>query len=205
MIGHHKQWRFLQKAAERGRIPHALLFAGQKELGKKNLAIEFIKLLNCQTPINNQPCQTCQNCQEIEKNICPDLIFIEPEEKEIRVAQIKQLRSRLVLRSFGNCFKAIILDRADSLNQEAQSAFLKLLEEPKGKTIFILIAQHPKRLFSTILSRVEILKFYPIPDDEIKVCLKNKGLSEKQAQEIAFFFLGEAGQSAEFFSQSQRI
>ena len=198
VLGYQKQWQFLKGSIERGRIPHALIFAGQEGLGKKTLAIEFIKLLNCQFLSDGQPCQTCQSCKEIEKNIYPDLALVEPEEKEIRVAQIRKLRSRLSLRSFGDCFKAVILDRADCLNQEAQSAFLKLLEEPEGKTLFILIVEHPEALFSTILSRVEILKFYPLPHNEIKEELKKRGLSENQSQEIAFFSWGRIGRAMNF-------
>jgi DNA polymerase-3 subunit delta' len=197
LVGHKKQWQFLQGAVKQGRVPHALLFTGESHLGKKTLAIEFIKLLNCQNPCDGKPCQICQNCKEIAKNIYPELTLVQPEEKEkeIRVAQIRALRSRLALRSFDGCFKAVILDNANFLNQEAQSAFLKLLEEPKGKTVFILIAEHPEMLFSTILSRVEILRFYPVADDEIKKELKKRGLSENEIHEIISLSWGKPGRA----------
>ncbi len=182
-----------------------MLFTGESNLGKRTLAIEFIKLLNCQNPVNCQPCGTCENCRAIAKNIYPELTIIEPEEKEIRVAQIRKLRARLNLRSFSDCFKAVILDKANSLNQEAQSAFLKLLEEPKGKTLFILIARHPEMLFPTILSRVEILKFYPAPDHEIKEELKKKGLSENQAQEIVSLSWGRPGRAVNFLQNPKEF
>ena len=143
-------------------MPHALLFYGPNSIGKKALALELIKLLNCQHEDSTlRPCQTCRTCQDIEKNVFPDLLIVEPEEdKEIKISQIRALHSHLALRAYASTFKAVIIDRAHLLNQEAQSAFLKMLEEPKGRTIFILLSEYPEMLLPTILSRVERLRFY---------------------------------------------
>ena len=90
----------------------------------------------------------------------PDLVVIEPQEdKEIKIAQIRELHNKLSLKSYSAPFKAAIINQAHYLNQEAQSAFLKLLEEPRGRTIFILITEYPEMLLPTILSRVERLRF----------------------------------------------
>lgn len=159
-INHKKQWKFLEKSVELGKIPHAFLFSGQDSIGKTTFALEFIKLVNCQSQ-TERPCGKCRSCSDIDKKTHPDLFIIKPEEgKEIKISQIRNLNSKLSLRSYSAPFKAIIIDQAHFLNQEAQSAFLKLLEEPKGKTIFILISQYPDMLLPTILSRVERLKFY---------------------------------------------
>jgi len=156
-----KQREFLKKTVELGRVPHALLFCGQNASGKKALAIEFIKTLNCQAAsLAKRPCQRCRTCQEIEKKTNPDLSVVEPlENQEIKISQIRQLQSHLALRAYSAPFKAVIIDKAHCLNQEAQSAFLKLLEEPKGRTVFILISQYPEMLLPTILSRVERMSF----------------------------------------------
>jgi len=178
MISHQKQWQFLKKTAELGKTPHALLFYGQDAIGKKTLALEFIKLLNCQKEkFSQRPCGLCRSCQDIEKKVHPDLFFVEPENKEIKIAQIRTLHNNLSLKSYSAPYKAAIIDQAHCLNQEAQSAFLKLLEEPKGKTIFILISQYPEMLLPTILSRVERLRFYALP--------KNIKRNEHQKKAIA--------------------
>ncbi len=162
-IDHQKQWQFLKKTAELGKTPHALLFYGQSSIGKKALAKEFIKLLNCQNEkIETRPCQTCRSCRDIEKNVHPDLTIIEPQEnREIKISQIRDLQNNLALRSYSAPFKAAIINKAHCLNTEAQSAFLKILEEPKGKTIFVLISEYPEMLLPTILSRVERMGFHP--------------------------------------------
>ncbi len=156
------QWQFLKRMAEHGRVPHALLFYGESTADLKALALKFITL------VNNQ---------DVEKGIQPDLFFVSPgEEKEIKISQIRELHQKLSLKSYSALFKSIIIEQAHQLNQEAQSAFLKLLEEPKGKTIFILITEYPEMLLPTILSRVERLRFYsslqPCQKEEIKELLK---------------------------------
>lgn len=146
-----KQWEFLKKMAELGKVPHALLFSGSSP-EKRKVALEFVKLVNG------------ANIKEGH----PDLCIVEPpasaeaqtSKQEIKISQIRELRSKLSLKSYSAPFKSIIIDKAHTLNQEAQSALLKLLEEPKGKTLFILITNFPDFLLPTILSRVEHLKFY---------------------------------------------
>jgi len=155
-----KQLEFLKKMIELGRIPHALLFYGPDNEGKKDLALEFVKLVNGEDSM---------------RGVHPDLVFIGPAEdtQEIKIAQIRDLQAKLSLRSYSAPFKAAIIERAHCLNDEAQSAFLKLLEEPKGQTIFMLLTEYPEMLLPTILSRVEKLRFYShkkdiLPQEEVK-------------------------------------
>jgi len=162
MLKNPKQWQFLKKTAELGKTPHALLFYGQDACGKRALALEFIKLLNCEADkFESRPCRTCRACQDIEKNIHPDLTIVEPEEsREIKISQIRDLQNSLSFKPYSAPFKAAIIDKAHLLNQEAQSAFLKILEEPRGNSLFILISEYPEMLLPTILSRVERVRFY---------------------------------------------
>ena len=110
MIGHQKQRQLLKVLSESSRIPHGLLFSGQDQLGKKTLAIEFIKYLNCLS--KKKPCQTCRSCQDIDKNNHPDFILIEPDGKEIKISQIRDLIWKLSLYSYSAPFKTAIIDNA---------------------------------------------------------------------------------------------
>ncbi len=165
MLRNPKQWQFLKKTAELGKTPHALLFYGRSACGKQALALEFIKLLNCEAKnFEARPCLTCRSCLDIEKNAHPDLTIVEPQEgKEIKIVQIRNLQNSLSLKAYSAPFKAAIIDQAHLLNQEAQSAFLKILEEPRGNSLFILVSEYPEMLLPTILSRVERLRFYSLP------------------------------------------
>lgn len=152
MNDHQKQWEFLKRSAELNRLPHALLFYGQEGLGKKALAIEFSKFL-------------------IGKISPPDFILIESgagavfakasASQGIQIAQIRELIGKLSFKPYLADFKIAIIDNAHLMTQEAQNCFLKFLEEPKGKTILILVTAYPSLLLPTIISRVQKVRFFP--------------------------------------------
>ncbi len=186
ILGHQKQQQFLKKSAELDKISHAYLFHGPGKLGKKTIALEFIKLLNCQNDF--RPCGTCRSCQDIQKNVSPDLTIIEPDGAEIKINQIKKLQQNLSLCSYQAKFKAAIINKAECMNQEAQNCFLKTLEEPSGKTVLILITEHSEALLPTILSRVEKIKFSLLPISKIENYLQEKRV--EAAEEIALISEG---------------
>jgi DNA polymerase III delta' subunit len=168
LIGHKKQWEFLKKKLELNQLSHAYLFTGAKEIGKKTFAVEFVKLLNCLEP-EKKPCGKCVNCQTIEKNSFPDLLIVKSinstssiknkkDSLEIDIGQIRAAQNFLSYKSYYGSFKSIIIDDAERMNQEAQSCFLKTLEEPKGKTLLILVSSKPDILLPTIASRCQTLK-----------------------------------------------
>jgi len=206
IVGHQKQWQFLRDSFLLRRIPHALLFEGEERLGKKTLAIEFAKLLNClEKDFSLRPCQKCFSCQSIEKRTHPDFILIEPVEKEIQVFQIRDLILRLSEKPSLSPFKIAILDQAHLMNQEAQSAFLKTLEEPKGKTVLILITEYPERLFPTILSRVQKIKFYPPKKEEIEKFLEERKIPKEEIEEMIKFSLGKPGLIIDFLNNPEKL
>jgi len=148
---HEKQWKFLIKAAELGRLPHALLFYGQEKLGKKKLAIDFAKHLVGDIGETN-----------------PDFILLEAEKKEIQIGQIRELVQKLSFKPYDSDYKVAIVDKAHLMTREAQNCFLKFLEEPTEKTILILITEYPATLLPTIISRVQRVRFYPSKDLKVE-------------------------------------
>lgn len=212
LLGHKKQWQYLEKLAEFDKIPHALLFYGQEKLGKRTLAFEFVKWLLK---------------EDIEKRQHPDFIFIEPEEKrpeperssgrgspvpssalvrgEIKISQIRNLIWRLSLKPSLASLKVAIINQAHCMNQEAQSCFLKTLEEPKGKALLILITEYPELLFPTILSRVQKIRFYPPKLAETDDYLKEKGLEKREIEEIIRLSLGKPGEMIDIISDRKKL
>ncbi len=190
IIGHQKQWQFLKKSAETGRISHAYLFSGQAQLGKKTLAFEFVRWL------------LKENIREKQH---PDFILVQPEEEEIQISQIREFIRRLSFKPLIAPFKAAIIDRAHCMNQEAQNCLLKTLEEPKGRAVLILITEYPERLFPTILSRCEIIKFYPVKKTEIKRYLEKRGIPKKEVEELTISSMGRPGAVIDFISDPQKL
>jgi DNA polymerase-3 subunit delta' len=181
LIGHKKQWEFLRKKFESDQLSHAYLFSGTDGIGKEKFAIELIKLLNCKG--SDKPCGKCANCQTIEKNNFPDLLIVrsvnstssiknKKDSQEIDVGQIREAQNFLSYKSYYGSFKSVIVEDAERMNVEAQSCFLKTLEEPKGKTLIILISSTPDMLLPTITSRCQAIKFTrpkDLPENSEKV------------------------------------
>lgn len=203
IIGHQIQWQFLKKSAELERFSHAYLFSGPAQIGKKKVAFEFIKLLNCQSS-GLKPCSNCRACKDIEKRLHPDFILVEPKNREIQIGEIRELRARLSLSSFSSRFKTVIVDRAHLLNKEAQSALLKILEEPRGETIFILISEFPQMLLPTIISRTEIIKFHPVENSVLECYLKSRGISETLAPELISLSFNKPGRLMDFLNNPSK-
>lgn len=204
IIGHKKNIYFLQKSVDNNRLSHAYLFYGSAHLGKTTIAEDFLFKILCE---KKNRCKRCIHCQQLKKNIHPDLYFIKKEEdkKNISIEQIRILQERLIKRSFYESYKIILINQADTLSLEAANCLLKSLEEPNPKTIFILIAENVKSLPKTILSRTQILKFLPVATQEIVDYLKRQfNLKTEQAFELAKISINKPGLAITFF-QNQNL
>lgn len=220
IIGHQKQWQFLRKSAELNRFNHAYLFWGQSHLGKRVIAKEFVRLLNCQEDprhFSNSSsgqtnftkssggCQKCWSCRAFQREIHPDLIFIKSEGKEIKISQIRHLQYFLSFRPHSSLFKAVVLEEAERMNSEAQSCLLKTLEEPSKNSLLFLLTEHPRMLLPTILSRVQTIKFFPVPKSEIKDYLKTHKISSSNIELISSLSFGRPGLALEFSKNPEKL
>lgn len=157
-----QHFQYLCHAALLGRLSHAYLLSGNDREAKKNLVSQFLQRLFCEK--EEKPCRNCTSCFMTEKGIHPDETFIAPDKEEITIDQIRDLKTRLSLSPWQAPFKVAVLKDSHLMNQEAQSALLKLLEEPKGNTLFFLLSEHPAMMLPTILSRVQELRLYRFPE-----------------------------------------
>lgn len=190
IIGHEKIWQFLNNSSELNKISHAYLFSGPEKIGKKTLAVEFTKRLFK---------------EDVTKKQHPDFILIEPQKKDIQISQIRECIWKLSLTPSVAPFKIAIIDDAHCLNPEAQNSLLKTLEEPKGKAILFLITEHPERLFSTILSRCQILKFYPVKKEKIVNYLKSQKVAESKIEEIVENSRDRPGLAIDFLLNPEKL
>ncbi|MBZ9573009.1 hypothetical protein KJA17_02425 [Patescibacteria group bacterium] len=210
IIGHKTQWEFLERIAKTQRVPQAMLFSGQNSLGKQRVALEFVKLLNCETPLQNfkggqkRPCGECFSCKNIEKERYPDLSIVRPQKREIQISQIRALQNTLNLGSQISSTKSVIIETAEALNTPAQNCLLKTLEEPKGKTLLILISSQPEMLLPTIISRTQILKFYPLSSSEMEEHFKGKA-PQVFLEKLIFLSAGLPGKAIDFLKDPEKL
>ncbi len=185
IFGQEKPKQVIKKAIQGNSLAHAYLFYGQESIGKKKVAIELAKSLNCISSIKGDACDKCSSCQKIEKRIHPDFFFIEPKKKTpaakykiIEVDVIRELVRKLDFLPYEGKVKVAVIDDADLMNASAANSFLKTLEEPPSSTILIIISSNPFKLLPTIISRCQTLQFQPLNHENIKKILKEKVTEE---------------------------
>jgi len=162
IIGHQRILEFLKKCVKNKRLAHAYLFTGPAHLGKKTVALEFIRMLNG---------------QEIDRAVHPDILIVEPEvvekdgvkkESAISINQARKIQHQMSMFPYQADYKIALIDQAEKMTVDAGNCLLKTLEEPTGRAILILIAAEPQSLLPTIVSRCQSIKFLPVTKGEIE-------------------------------------
>ncbi len=186
---------------------HPLLFFGPEGVGKRTLAIEVAKALNCSAA--KKPCNAdaCLSCKKIAAGNHPDVRVIslfsqaaergEPIEKQqsLRMETIQNERRRLLQSAGEGRWKVSILDDAERLTADAANALLKILEEPPEHTALFLLTPFRDRLFQTILSRCQPIRFRPLSDEEMQKCLAQQGVAEEDRIRLIELALGSPGRA----------
>ncbi len=178
-----KAWCLLCNYIQQGRIPQALLITGAKGLGKYTLASRFANTLLCSNlQPGSTPCGKCQSCLLLQAGTHPDLTFITPEEDKatISVNQIRQVVTDTYLKPQFDAYRAIIISPADGLTISAANAFLKCLEEPTERTVFILLSERPSKLPATIRSRCQTLTLTLPDENALHDWLISEGITSNQ-------------------------
>lgn len=187
MEAYATQWKFLENSAKAGRLAHAYLFSGTDKKGTYELALRLVQLVNCMG--TKKPCLSCRKCVAIEKLQDPDLTIVEPVEKEdITIEQIRKLISYLSLAAYDSLVKTVIIKDAHCMNHHAQSAFLKLLEEPKGDTLFVLLCDHGELLLQTVRSRTQEIRFVSDPEPAAPELIQELEVMKKSSFTKRFAF-----------------
>ena len=168
----------LLKIVQSGKIPHALLFSGPKGIGKTSAARVLAKAVNCLEPKDGEPCNHCQNCEEITSGIALDILEIDAASNR-GIDDIRNLREKIKLSPVKAKYKVYIIDEAHMLTTEAFNALLKTLEEPPSHAIFILCTTAPEKLPKTIISRCLSFNFRKAKVEEIIKALKRAAKGEK--------------------------
>jgi len=144
-----------------GKLGHAYLISGPEADERRTLAGIMACARVCQSA-DERPCNTCPACEKTKREIHPDILRINREAgKEIPVAVIRQIVHDAATLPNEAEHKVYLIEEADALNQSAQNAFLKILEEPPSFVTFLLLAENPLRLLPTVRSRCVHLSLVP--------------------------------------------
>jgi DNA polymerase-3 subunit delta' len=158
----------LRRSLDRQRLGHAYLFAGPHVNTLEAVSKTLAKTLFClHPPQRNEQgaaldcCDQCDPCHRVDENTHPDVLWIRPESKMrvITIDQIRDLMGNIRLKTMDGGYKLGIIVGADRLNVQAANAFLKTLEEPPPRSLFLLLSSTPSRVMETIRSRCLTLNF----------------------------------------------
>lgn len=142
-------------------LSHAYLITGGSPDSRRALARRMAAAYLCGE--KDAPCGSCRHCRKVAAAIHPDVSVTAPlpDKREIAVDQIRALRTDVYIRPNEGDRKVYIIDPADLMNDNAQNALLKVLEEGPSYAAFLLLAEQPGRLRETVRSRCETLSLPP--------------------------------------------
>ena len=150
------------------RIPHAMLIEGENTNDNLNLAQHIAKAAVCQN--NNAPCGVCKECHLAEIDAHPDITRVDTLDgkKFLSVAQIRDVRADAFVKAHSGARRVFIIENAHRMNEQAQNALLKVLEEPPKDVVFLLLASSKTMLLDTIISRCVLLSLLAAKNDDNK-------------------------------------
>lgn len=209
----------LQRAYRGGRLGHSYIFAGMEGVGKFKTAYELAKMLLCEDrreferegAVFYDSCGVCRSCKMADGGSHPDIIHIYKELVE-HTKEGKNKKNPLDLpkdvideflidtaarRPSVGGVKVYIVSQAERLNAASQNALLKVLEEPPGHCIIILICTRVEALLATTLSRCRVVNFSPIDTDRIEGILRERGVECERARYFAKASYGSISEALE--------
>jgi len=171
----------------RGPTPHAVLFVGPDGVGKTTLALDLAAGLLCTADASDRPCRRCRACRLVDGGGHPDLHRLGPEGPgrqvviggpDARYRGVRDLISDLALMPAEGGARVAIIEGADRMNEDAQAALLKTLEEPPAGVTIVLCADQEDRLLPTVRSRCSRVRLGLVGPRDIEAIVADHGLAD---------------------------
>lgn len=178
VVGQEHITNTLKNSIKENRVAHAYLFTGPRGVGKTTTARILARALNCENPVDVEPCGKCEVCVSIQNNQLIDIIEIDGASNR-GIDEVRTLRDSVKYAPSRGKYKVYIIDEVHMLTKESFNAFLKTLEEPPEHIIFIFATTDVHKLPLTIISRCQRYDFRRIQLDTIKNTLKKIADTEK--------------------------
>ena len=205
ILGHEQIIAHLQNAIEEDKVSHAYIFNGPEASVKMMLAEAFAMALQCEGE-GKRPCLECCSCRQAADHNQPDIIYVSHEKPNtIGVDDIRtQINNDIDIKPYSSRYKVYIVDEAQKMNQQAQNALLKTIEEPPAYAIILLLTTNADSFLQTILSRCITLNLKAVKEDKIKEYLmKHYQIPDYQADICAAFSQGNVGKAIQLASSEE--
>lgn len=196
IIGHVDNIKMLRHMERSKQVPHALLLSGPSGTGKFMVASVLAAALLCLAAESEiSPCGSCQSCLHMSRGTHPDFLTVGPEGTSIKIEQIRALQHEAALAPYVSQRRVCIIDGAELMTTQAANSILKILEEPVGDIIFMLLSANRQLLLATIISRCMMLTFQPLNPAALSQALQERGFSPALAEVAARLSGGRMGKA----------
>jgi len=202
IIGHERQLRNIEHDIESGNLSHAYLLAGPNSIGKYTVAKKMAGILQCE----NNFCHECPTCIQVNKGSHIDTFEIVDDKESIKIDQVRSLVEKLSMTRQSK-YKIVMIQTLERMTIEAFNSFLKILEEPPTKTIFILTTNDMNALPPTIVSRVRTIKFNIVSaaylEDKLRALYPT--CDDETIKQVSLFSLGKTGKAIHLIEDSSAL
>lgn len=186
----------LRNQVETGRVGHAYLFCGTRGTGKTSVAKIMARAVNCEQPVNGNPCGVCASCQAILSESSMNVQEIDAASNN-GVDNIRDIKEQVQYPPTTGKYRVFIIDEVHMLSSGAFNALLKTLEEPPSYVIFILATTEQSKIPVTVLSRCQRYDFHRITADTITARLMELAAAEHiRADEAALRYIAAQADGA---------
>ncbi len=192
LVGQAPAIRALQAAAQGHGMSHAWLFTGPPGSGRSNAALAFAAALQCE----RAGCGECEACRTALAGSHPDVLVQSTERMIISVDLAREWVLRAALKPVRGRWQVLVVEDADRLNESANNALLKAIEEPHPRTVWVLCAPHSTDVLPTIRSRSRLLQLTtPHIDEVARFLVERHGVPEALAAHCARAAQGHIGRA----------
>ncbi len=189
VIGQEHITETLKTQVQTGHLSHAYIFIGTRGTGKTTCARILAKAVNCENPVNGNPCNRCRYCRGIDDGSILDIVELDAA-SNTGVDNVRDLKEEAVFSPAAAKKRVYIIDEVHMLSLAAFNALLKIIEEPPPHLMFILATTELQKVPATILSRCQRHSFRRIPTERLAKYLleiaekENIRLDEAAARQI---------------------
>lgn len=186
-------------------VPQSVIITGEEGVGKLALAEQFALALLCENPTEEGACGKCSSCRAYGDGNNPNIAYWYPKGQNTTIDQMRTLKELSGYTPAKGRYKINIIEKGDTLNEEASNSILKIIEEPPEYLVNILIYNNPHNILQTIRSRSITVGMSPVSREILEEYLKKKSdLDDKTVSFASFLAMGSVGKAREFLENDKR-